>query len=450
VTQAEGLAYSTSGQSARYSIVAIVLHWLIALALAFELALGFAMPKGPEGFALWQTHKSVGITILLLSIVRIGWRLFHKPPASLEGGLSHALARAVHFAFYAFMFLAPLTGWAMVSTSQTGIPTILFGLIPVPDLPVPAALNGAAKQSHEVLAWLGLSLIAVHAAGVLRHDLVLRRGVLGRMSPAGAPWAGIVLSVSALIVGFAAFMSIAGQVPSGKSGDLAAGLTGDVKTPSAPASMAPPQNAAERAKDEAAVPDGTAPAVTTRSSAHPSVPPVWSIQPGGSLAFSVANGSEAVEGNFAKWGGTIRFDPDRPENARILIEVDLASATVGDATQDKMLAGDEYFSVARFPKAVLRATSARRIGAGHYVAQGALELKGVARPQTIDFRLSGAGSKRHVEGNASIARAPFDIGMGETGGDLAPLVRVHFSFDAEAELSADQAKPSNRIQLRPR
>ena len=160
---------------ARYSIVAIVLHWLIALALACELGLGFALPEAPAGFALWQLHKSIGIAILALTILRIGWRLLHKPPASIETGVAALLARAAHLAFYALLLLAPLTGWAIVSTSPTKIPTILFGLVPFPNLPLAGTLNAPAEQVHEVLAWLALGLIALHIAGVVRHDLLLRR-----------------------------------------------------------------------------------------------------------------------------------------------------------------------------------------------------------------------------------------------------------------------------------
>src|SRR6478609_6058634 len=107
---------SSSNPQARYSTGAIVLHWLIALALAFQLALGFAMPHDERGFALFQLHKSVGVTILVLTVLRLAWRLTHRPPAPVEGGFQGVLAKAVHTLLYAFMIIAPLTGWAMVST----------------------------------------------------------------------------------------------------------------------------------------------------------------------------------------------------------------------------------------------------------------------------------------------------------------------------------------------
>src|SRR5687768_15619956 len=95
----------------RYSGVAIVLHWVLALALAFQTALGFAMPEGPGGFDEYQLHKSVGVAILLLTLMRLAWKFTHLNPPTVEGGLNGLLAKGVHIGFYLFMILAPLTGW---------------------------------------------------------------------------------------------------------------------------------------------------------------------------------------------------------------------------------------------------------------------------------------------------------------------------------------------------
>ena len=100
---------SSSNPQARYSTVAIILHWLIALALAFQLALGFSMPHDERGFALFQLHKSVGVTIFVLTLPRLLWRLTHRPPAAVERGFQGFLAKAVHTLLYAFMIGAPAT-----------------------------------------------------------------------------------------------------------------------------------------------------------------------------------------------------------------------------------------------------------------------------------------------------------------------------------------------------
>ena len=85
---------------ARYSTVAMGLHWLIALLMVFQVALGFAMPHaGPYSFVPMQLHKSVGVTILVLTLIRLGWRLAHRPPDAVEAGWEGWLAKAVHSAF---------------------------------------------------------------------------------------------------------------------------------------------------------------------------------------------------------------------------------------------------------------------------------------------------------------------------------------------------------------
>src|SRR5688572_32623680 len=102
------------------------------------------MPKDQSGFALYQLHKSVGITILLLSLARLAWRLTHRPPTPVEGGFQGFLAKAVHTLLYAFIILMPLTGWAVVSTSRIEVPTLLFGVVPWPHLPISNALHEIA------------------------------------------------------------------------------------------------------------------------------------------------------------------------------------------------------------------------------------------------------------------------------------------------------------------
>ena len=107
----------------RYSLVAIVLHWTIAAAILIQLMLGLRMhgAHSPQTFAVFQLHKSVGITIMALSLLRLGWRLANPPPPLPAGmaGWEKALARISHAGFYLVMIGMPLTGWLMVSTSRS-------------------------------------------------------------------------------------------------------------------------------------------------------------------------------------------------------------------------------------------------------------------------------------------------------------------------------------------
>lgn len=178
----------------RYSTVAIILHWAIAALIAWNLVLGFEMhdAKGLAQFNLFQLHKSVGISVLLLSLARAGWRLTHRPPAlpAAMPAWEKLLARAAHVGLYLIMIGMPLTGWVVVSTSPLNIPTLLFHTVPWPHLPLhdlptatKASVNAGFGTVHMALAWGALALIALHIAGALKHMFLTRDGVIRHMLP---------------------------------------------------------------------------------------------------------------------------------------------------------------------------------------------------------------------------------------------------------------------------
>ena len=98
-----------------------------------------------------------------------------------------------------------------------------------------------------------------------------------------------------------------------------------------------------------------------------STAPAWAIQPGGTLAATAGNGSDPVKVNFAKWGGTINFDPDSPGAAAIKIDVDLTGAAIGDAFKDELLQGDEFFGTSSNPTATYQSQSVEAQADGRYL-----------------------------------------------------------------------------------
>jgi len=124
-------------------------------------------------------------------LLRVVWRFTHRPPAlpAEMPVLERRAAEGTHIALYAFMLALPLTGWALVSVSPYNIPTVLYGLIPWPDLPVLSTL--ADKQTadtvmsfiHSRLAFILIVVLAVHIGAALRHHFLLRDGILRRMLP---------------------------------------------------------------------------------------------------------------------------------------------------------------------------------------------------------------------------------------------------------------------------
>ena len=152
-----------SAAPSSYSRTAITLHWLIALLLIGNFVGGLLLedlfnatdPATRKlGFTVVQLHKSFGLTILLLSLLRLGVRLVAGAPPLPDHmtPMERLLSKLTHWGFYAVMILVPLTGWLMVSASPLGFPTVWFGLFEWPNLPVGTskALSGAAGEAHEV------------------------------------------------------------------------------------------------------------------------------------------------------------------------------------------------------------------------------------------------------------------------------------------------------------
>lgn len=182
---------TTLSPATRYRLPAIALHWVLGLALIGLLVFGWYMtglPFSPTKLKYFNWHKWAGITILLLSVLRLLWRITHRPPA-LPAGMAarmprwqHVAHHGVHHALYLLFFVVPLLGWAY--SSAAGFPIVWFGQWPLPDLVAPSPeLAQTLKPLHMVAAYTLAALIVLHIAAALKHQLVDRDGLLGRMWP---------------------------------------------------------------------------------------------------------------------------------------------------------------------------------------------------------------------------------------------------------------------------
>ena len=181
----------------RYGSVAMTLHWVIAMFVLINLSLGLYMADLPKSdinrYTLFQVHKSFGLTVLVLSLARLGWRLVNPVPPAPKG--LHPLlglgARGAHVLLYVLIIAIPLAGWAMVSSSSLGLPTPYFFLFSWPNIsflanvpPVAKAANFEFfKGTHEFLADSAIALIALHVLAALYHQFLRRDDVLRRMMP---------------------------------------------------------------------------------------------------------------------------------------------------------------------------------------------------------------------------------------------------------------------------
>jgi cytochrome b561 len=173
----------------RYSSVAQSLHWIIAALVVTQFALAYVangLPLGIERLVLMARHKSIGMTILMLSMARLAWRVWNPPPPLPDGvrPIEQRLARYSHGAFYCLLFAMPLSGWLMSSAKNYSVSW--FSLFTWPDL---IGKSDRAFQwlrgLHHALSYALLGLASVHVLAALRHQYWLKDDVLLRMLPFG-------------------------------------------------------------------------------------------------------------------------------------------------------------------------------------------------------------------------------------------------------------------------
>jgi len=162
------------------------LHWVIVALLVVQVPLGkvaHELPVGLERLVMMSRHKSVGITILALALLRIAWRWIDRPPPPPPmPRWQEIAARLNHWALYALLIALPLTGW--LTSSAAARPVSWFGLVQLPDFVAPdEGLEEAFEEAHEWLVNALLVLVLVHVAAALKHQFFDRDGLLLRMLP---------------------------------------------------------------------------------------------------------------------------------------------------------------------------------------------------------------------------------------------------------------------------
>ena len=172
----------------RWGPVSQLLHWLIVLLVLMLAIVGLTLdelPRTPKYFWVYTMHKSVGITVLALVLVRIAWRLYAGTPKPVAGTPSWQLrvASLTHFLLYALLLAMPLSGWLYDSASGLR-PFRWFGLVLMPKLSAPnQGLGELSHDAHELLFWVLVALVAVHAAAAFYHHLFQNDATLTRMLP---------------------------------------------------------------------------------------------------------------------------------------------------------------------------------------------------------------------------------------------------------------------------
>ncbi|GAM98767.1 cytochrome B561 [alpha proteobacterium U9-1i] len=438
-----------SAGSQRYTAVAIVLHWAIAIAILGMIPLGWWMGDALENpatqaqaVAAFQLHKSVGLTILLLSLVRLGWRLMHRPPAlpAHMPAWETFAAKATHWAFYFIIIVMPLTGWLYVSTAWNvhderalNVSTLYFGLFQIPHLfglshladGARSDVAGVLETIHSKLAWGAIVLLVLHVGAALKHHFVDKDEVLTHMIPGLKPPNGSATPAApgrapALIAGFAAiaiaassalFMFVnpptgAGAAPAEvmhtHEGGEDHGTDDALGPPPTPSTTADDHNADGHTHDAAA----PTPAATSGP------PPTWRVdQSASSIRFSGTHAGINFTGAFARWSADIRFDPNNLDASTAIVTIQTGSAADGIPLHDQSMPEAEWFDVATHPTATFRTTRIRSRGEGRFEADGTLTLKGRGLDIDLPFTLTINGNRATMDGAIEIDRRDANLGQ---------------------------------------
>lgn len=398
----------------RYSTVAVALHWAIAILILGQIAGGLYMHNlpntAPAKFDLFQLHKSFGVSILALTILRLGWRLPHKsPPMPSEmPGWQVLAARATHWLFYFLMLATPIVGLAIVSVSPKDIPTEWFGLFGVPHLGFlspgadPAATEYTFIELHEKLSYAILTLLVLHIAAALKHGFINRDGVLRSMAPGLGAGAGVAVVFVALGAGVGAYFS-------GK------GDPGDIAVSAAGASV-------ETVESKHC--DGASKLAVN-----------WRVDPAkSSLQFVGTQGGRSFNGTFSEFTAEIAFNDDSLERSWIHVSVRTETAATGDQLIDTTIPGREWFNVQEHDAATFTACDIQRTGDGEYHAVGALTIKNISQDITLPFALEIDGKTASAVGGVDLIRTDFDLGAASSWLDaegVAVEARVNISILAE-------------------
>lgn len=358
----------TKADVSRHNNIAISLHWLMALLIVGMLVVGKLMVQlddtNPLRFALTQWHKTFGILILLLAVFRIVWRLTHRSPPHPKGAPKWELfaANFSHIVLYSLLFIAPITGWMLVTVSPLNIDTLLFNLIPWPHLPWLAELvdktsaEARFHQFHEIATGALIALLILHIAAALKHHIIDNDTVMSGMLPSREAHTGrtmfgmiaaIVLGCGAAIVGYSA-MNGAGQ-------NLQAG------------------NSAVQAM-----------AMVTGESTN--------------IVFTESSVSASISSSS-------------PESSTLQATVTTASATSPNLQVQGSLPEADWFDSATHPQATFDSTSMSLISDNTYSISGTLIIKGIKQPQQFEMLVSEDNGQKMAKGEFIIDRTAYQLGL---------------------------------------
>ncbi|MHA1128737.1 MAG: YceI family protein, partial [Alphaproteobacteria bacterium] len=355
----------------------------------------------PEEIAqvLWtfSLHKTLGMTMLGVSILRILWAIRGPKPALLntENRLETFAAEITHWILYIAILLTPIAGWFRHAATE-GFAKIWwpFGQ-DIFFIPKNERLSEFFASMHWILAILMATSILAHIGGALKHFVIDRDKTLQRMLP---------------------LIDTSGVVAKGEHSSApkwaAFGLFGAIILTMGTLAL----NRPEAAQTELQV---------TSSE--------WIVAPESTLAISIKQLGADVSGQFDNWTADIRFDPDNLPDASVTVTVAMDSLSLGSVTDQAQ--SDGFLAASEFTTAIFTANDFTLIEDGSYIANGTLKLRGITAPLTLGFTLNINGNTAEMQGTTQIVRLDYGVGAKDMPDDSTLGFMVEVSVDLRATRS---------------
>ena len=386
----------------RYGSVAKGFHWLTALLILTNIALGLlADYLSPETqLALkaqfFTIHKTLGLTILAVATLRILWALTRRRPVHLhpERAAETFLADLVHWMLYVAILAIPLSGWIAHAATEGFAPIWWPFSQNLPGLVENHVVAEVAATAHWLFIWILYVSLALHVAGALKHHVIDRDPTLRRMwfgkTEGGRPDAphgpGPAL-VAAAGLWFAAGVALLALTAPGQ----------------------------QEATAQAGAPEAAATRPVTGN---------WTVEQG-QIAFEVDQFGNTLSGVFESWQADISFDPESGTGT-VTVDIDVSSLALGSVTEQAL--GPNYFAVEDHPTATFEAEIAPQDDA--HAATGTLSLAGESAPVTLPFTLTIEDGVATMQGQVTLDRETFGIGAGQDPGTLGLEVPVTINLTA--------------------
>ncbi len=373
--------------SARYDDIAVGFHWLIALLIFGQLAVGKYMTSLPEAdalrFGLTQWHKTFGILVLLLATLRLVWRFTHAPPPEPDSvpAWQRRAAHVAHLGLYALLFAVPLTGWILVSWSSFNVDTYLFDVIPWPHLPTPAfVVDGqvsehALHEWHEIAGNILILILLAHVGAALKHHFIDKDTVLRRMLPTWSRSWNAKLATFGVAVAAAGTGLFLYAAQSDRAALVAAGMS--------------------------------------------------------EVGFVALVTGDETPGTFPGSEVEATLDEATPANSSIVARVQTAGVTSANVQMASSLPDAEWFDSEGHPEASFASTAVARTDESTLSVDGTLTIKGNPVDVSFPMVLADEEGKRVARGEFTVDRRDFELGMQSQQSDqyVGYPVVIRFRFD---------------------